>query len=103
MRQTMRHALIIAGLSIWRIGIGMRIVGPLRIADLLRTRLSLPTLFLDGHVGIELPHVSFSFLVTLGKGIVLAKVVTHTRLPSACRSSELVEGICSLNVVVYLL
>jgi hypothetical protein len=68
-----------------------------------RTDLPLPTLFLDGHFRIDPPVESLSFLVTFHECIVLAKIMPHTRLPTAGCSLELVPRVLLLDVVVNLL
>jgi hypothetical protein len=68
-----------------------------------RTNLSLSALLLDRHLRVNLPVEAFTFLIALDKSLVLAKVVSHTGLPTACRGLELVPRIFSLDVAVYLL
>lgn len=68
-----------------------------------RADLPLPTLFLNGYLGIDLPVKALPFLVSLHKRIMLAKIVANARLPSASRCLELVPGIFLLDVVVNLL
>jgi hypothetical protein len=76
---------------------------PLRIIDLWRADLPFSTLLLDGDISIDSPHIALAFLVALDKSIVLAKVMSHTRLPPTCRGFELVPRVVLLDVVIDLL
>jgi hypothetical protein len=68
-----------------------------------RADLPLPTLLLDGHLLVDFPVEAFAFFVALHKSVVLAKIVSHARLPTAGGGLELVPGIFPLDVVVNLL